>query len=84
MMVVPKVEDEPRAAHLLPIVPGRLNEDVEKDHSIHFQHRLFKKKGNRDITRYITKSDSSAASADPLILALFSDSDSSSSSSDCG
>ena len=74
MTVIPKVEDEPRAAHLLPLVPGRAAEDVEKDCTIRFQHRLFKKKGTRDVSRYL--SNDAPASADPLIIALFAVSDS--------
>jgi len=82
MTVVPKVEDEPRAAHLLPLVPGRLVEGIEKDSSMKFNYRLFKKKGIRDVSRYMNKGEVSPT--DPLIAALFVESQTSSScSSDC-
>lgn len=57
--IVPPILTSPRAAHLLPRIPGRIADEDHKDKLIHFSYKLFRrvKKVNRDRFR-IEKSHS--------------------------
>lgn len=82
MTIIPRIVDQPRAAHLVPPVPGRSVEGFEKDHTIEFGHRLFKKDITRSRRKQVNKTREDLGPPDPLIAALFEDSDTSSCSSD--
>ena len=82
MTVIPKIVEEPRAAHLLPLVPGRSVEDIQKDDSIQFGHRLFKRDVTKTRRKMKAEPQDDLGVPDPLIAALFVDSDTSSCSSD--
>jgi hypothetical protein len=72
--IVPKLVEEPRAAHLTPLVPGRASEDVKRDSSIDFGYRLFRKSLNPDRRRFLSREP--FVPTDPLIAALFIEDDS--------
>ena len=67
--IIPKFVEEPRAAHLTPLVPGRATEDVKRDSSMDFGYRLFKKSLNPDRRRFLSREP--FVPTDPLIASLF-------------
>ena len=50
--LIPPIVSSPRAAHLLPRIPGRIAEESQKDKSIHFSYQLFKRVKKVDRNRF--------------------------------
>jgi hypothetical protein len=68
--VIPKIERDSRPEHLTPLPPGRACEDSKKDHSIVFEHRLFRRKNCLPSRRRFIERGSEYYPPDPLIAAL--------------
>ena len=77
--LIPCVEEEQRAAHLTPLVPGRAVEGDQKDPKIRFKHKLFQKRMHVDNRRFIDHTKVYEVQ-DKLIASLFEEAESTTSS----
>lgn len=71
--LIPPIVSSPRAAHLLPRMPGRIAEESQKDKSIHFSYQLFKRVKKVDRNRFFRFNRTHEDGKDNSMAFLFHD-----------